>query len=437
MSDDATVRLWDRTIGAVSLESGAAAAIFQYDPRFVRSGIRVSPLTMPPRVAPYVFPNLSEPTFKRLPGLLADSLPDRFGSAVFDTWLASQGRRPDTVSAVERLCYMGTRGMGALEFEPAIGPSRSPSDELSIGKLVELASAILSERQDFITRLKEGREEAALLDILSVGASAGGARAKAVVAWNPETGSIRSGQVDAGPEFEHWLLKFDGVTGVDANDGLEEPQGYGAIEYAYSKMALEAGLTMSKCRLLKENGREHFMTRRFDRPAGNTKLHAQSLGALAHYDFNQPGAHSYEQALLAMRQLGLPMAEIEQQFRRMAFNVIARNQDDHVKNIAFLMDPEGRWSLSPAFDVTYAYRPSGGPTALHQMSINGKQDGFEISDLKQCAEVGSMKRGRVATIVGEVREAVANWPGHAAEAGVREHDIERIGQVHRLDLGSS
>lgn len=435
MSEDATVRLWDRTIGAVSLEPGAPGAIFQYDPRFARSGIRVSPLTMPPRVAPYVFPNLSERTFKGLPGLLADSLPDRFGSAVFDTWLATQGRQPGGVSAVERLCYTGTRGMGALEFEPAIGPSRSPSDELSIGKLVELASAILSERQEFITALKEGREEEALLDILSVGASAGGARAKAVIAWNPETGSIRSGQVDAGPGFEHWLLKFDGVNEVDANDGLEEPQGYGVIEYAYSKMALEAGLTMSKCRLLKENGREHFMTRRFDRPDGDTKLHAQSLGALAHYDFNQSGAYSYEQALLAMRQLELPMAEIEQQFRRMAFNVIARNQDDHVKNIAFLMDPEGMWSLSPAFDVTYAYRPSGGPTALHQMSINGKRDGFEMSDLSQCAEVGSMKRGRAAAIVGEVREAVSNWPAHAEAAGVHEYDSERIGRVHRLSVG--
>ena len=432
MTQSAEIRLWGRRIGAVLIEDQAPDAVFEYDPRFVRSAIQVAPLTMPLREGSHVFPELGHETFKGLPGLLADSLPDHFGSAVLDTWLAKQGRSPESVSAVERLRYTGARGMGALEFAPVTGPSRDSSKEISIPSLVRLASEILSEREEFLRRLSEGKEEEdSLLDIISVGASAGGRRAKAVIAWNRASGSIHSGQVEADPGFEHWLMKFDGVSD---GAGLEDPRGYGAIEFAYSEMAREAGVTMSECRLYEEGGRRHFMTRRFDRPSGNGKLHMQSLGALAHYDFNRPGAYSYEQAMMTLRRLELPMKDIEQQFRRMAFNVIARNQDDHVKNIAYLMDPEGRWSLSPAFDVTFSFRPSGGPTAQHQMSINQKLDDFTLEDLELCATSASMKRGRAAAIVGEVREAVANWPRHAEAGGVSAPKIEQIARAHRLIL---
>jgi serine/threonine-protein kinase HipA len=431
MSETAQVFLWGRRIGAVLLEERASYAIFEYDPGFVSSGIEVAPLRMPPRRGPFLFPGLSLETFKGLPGMLADSLPDRFGNAVLDAWLAKQGRGLDSVSPIERLCYTGKRGMGALEFSPAWNENRSPDEEISLSRLVGVASEVLDERDEFRTAIESGQEEQALLDIISVGASAGGARAKAVIAINRDSGEIRSGQVQAEPNFEHWLLKFDGVRD---SRRLEDSQGYGAIEFAYSRMAGDAGLQMMECDLLEENGRRHFMTRRFDRPDGGHKLHMQSLGALAHFDFERPGAYSYEQALQVMRQLGLPMSAIEEQFRRMVFNVVARNQDDHVKNIAFLMDPDGRWTLAPAFDVTYSYRPSGGPTARHQMTINGKQDDFTFDDFQSCAEFASMRRGRAASILDRVRQAVSRWPGHAAAAGVPERDIARIGKVHRLDI---
>jgi serine/threonine-protein kinase HipA len=434
MRPPAEVRLWGRRIGAIFLPDGADAAVFEFEPAFVDSGIEVSPLAMPLQPGPQAFPELGQAAFKGLPGLLADSLPDRYGNALIDAWLATLGRRPGDFDAVERLCYIGGRGMGALEFAPARGPRPSQLRDLEIGELVVLASEVLSERKDLAASFADSEREQALKDILSVGTSAGGARAKAVIAWNPDSQEVRSGQIDPGDGFEHWLLKFDGVRGNRNKEQLEDPQGYGAIEYAYSLMAKAAGIEMTECRLLEENGRRHFVTRRFDRPPGGGKLHMQSLAALAHLDFNQAGAHSYEQALLAIRRLGLPMAQIEQQFRRMAFNVVARNQDDHVKNIAFLMDRGGRWSLSPAFDMTYAYQPNGQWTSRHQMTINGKRDDFTLEDFERCAEGASMKRGRAAKIVSEVREAVSIWPSFAAEAKVPDEDVDRIARAHRLEL---
>ncbi len=435
MSEDAEVHLWGRMIGAVSLDASTPAAVFQYDPAFAQSGIQVAPLTMPLRAEPYSFPDLSSKSFRGLPGMLADSLPDKWGNELIDTWLAAQGRSAESVNAVERLCYVGERGMGALEFKPLKGPATPPTEDIRIEALVELASEILSERDEFITSVKKGDEEHGLLEILSVGMSAGGARAKAVIAWNPETDEIRSGQVPAPTGFEHWLLKFDGVSG-NAKESLDDPEGYGATEYAYYKMATAAGITMSDCRLLKESGRRHFMTKRFDRPAGNSKLHLQSLGAIAHYDFNRAGAYSYEQAMMAIRRLGLSKEEVEQQFRRMAFNIVARNQDDHVKNIAFLMDQGGNWTLAPAFDVTFAYKASGDWTAQHQMTLNGKRDDFTIDDFEQCAETVSMKRGRATTILQEVHDAVSGWPAHAEAAGMGPVEVERIGREHRLGLAT-
>lgn len=429
----ARVRLWGRDIGAVALAEGGEVAAFQYDRAFAQSGIEVAPLVMPLGGQVYEFPALARRTFHGLPGMLADALPDKFGNALIDAWLAGQGRTPGSFSAIERLCYTGTRGMGALEFAPVLGPRPQPAAAIDLGALVALASDVLANRDALSGSFRPKAREKALNDILRVGTSAGGARAKAVVAWNPRTQEVRSGQVRADPEFEYWLLKFDGVQG-NKDKELDDPRGYGAIEYAYHLMARAAGVTMSECRLLEENGRRHFMTRRFDRLPDGEKLHLQSLGALGHFDFNQAGAHGYEQALLVMRRLGLPPDQLEQQFRRMVFNVTARNQDDHVKNIAFLMDRSGRWALSPAYDLCYSHNPAGEWTATHQMTINGKRDGFTRADLAACAAAGILKKTRVGAIVEEVRAAVARWPEFAAAAKVGEEAAAAIGRAHRLEI---
>ena len=429
----ATVRLWGRTIGAVSLTAERDVAAFQYDPAFAASGIELAPLVMPLRERVYEFPALPRESFHGLPGLLADSLPDKFGNALINAWLATQGRSAASFSAVERLCYTGARGMGALEFVPALGPKPRKASKIEIDALVQLASEVLSHRNALQATFAGAAREKALKEILQVGTSAGGARAKAVIAWNRETHEVRSGQLAAGDGFEYWLLKFDGVAGNQDKE-VQDPKGYGAIEYAYHLMARAAGITMSECRLLEENGRRHFMTRRFDRLAGGEKLHMQSLGALGHFDFNQAGAYAYEQALLTIRQLELPMAAVEEQFRRMAFNLVARNQDDHVKNIAFLMDKQGQWSLAPAFDVTYSCSSAGAWTATHQMTMNGKRDNFTRRDFEACAKNALMKRGRAATILREVRAAVECWPEFAAVASVPDEWRDGIRASHRLAL---
>jgi serine/threonine-protein kinase HipA len=429
----AKVQLWGRTIGAVSLEEGREVAAYQYDADFARSGIELSPLVMPLGEQVYQFPALSRNTFHGLPGMLADALPDKFGNALIDAWLATQGRTPESFHAVERICYTGTRGMGALEFSPALGPKPGKAAKIKVDALVRLAGEVLTHRGDLQGHFHTAGQERALHDILRVGTSAGGARAKAVIAWNRETNEVRSGQIAAGEGFDYWLLKFDGVAG-NKDKELEDPKGYGAIEYAYHLMSKAAGITMSECRLLEENGRRHFMTRRFDRLTGGGKLHMQSLCALAHYDFQQAGAYSYEQALLAIRRLKLPMAAVEEQFRRMAFNIVSRNQDDHVKNIAFLMNQSGEWSLAPAFDVTYSYNPSGSWTSTHQMTLHGKRDGFTMEDFEACAKSALMKRGRAAAIIAEVQAAVRLWPEFAAEARLDDERRDKIHKTHRLEF---
>jgi serine/threonine-protein kinase HipA len=433
VSTVAEVRLWGSSIGAVSVNGPGEIATFEYAAAFRRSGIEVAPLMMPLAGQMYSFPDLRKESFHGLPGMLADALPDTFGNAVIDAWLASQGRLPQDIDAVERLCYTGTRGIGALEFKPAHGPQSRTSTVLKVDSLVTLASEVLSNRENLQASFADPEREQALREILRVSASAGGARAKAVIAWNPTTNEVRSGQVKAPSGFEYWLMKFDGVTNNKDRD-LADPQEFGAIEYAYSLMAKAAGIRMSECRLFEENGRRHFMTRRFDRLDDGEKLHMQSLGAIAHLDFNNPIAHSYEQAVTVIRRLGLSMDAVEEQFRRMVFNVIARNQDDHVKNIAFLMNKRGQWSLAPAFDVMYAYNPSGTWTASHQMSLAGKREGFTLEDLKAVADTASMKRGRAEVIAREVAKAVSGWREFAAMARVAATQIELIADVHRLDL---
>lgn len=415
------------------MDDEAEVAVFEYEPEFASSGIEVSPMAMPLEAGrAYRFPELSKESFSGLPGLLADSLPDRYGRALIDAWLGTQGRSPGSFNAVERLCYIGKRGMGALEFAPAKGPRPTKSHEIDVKALVELASEVMAERSDLTASLQESSKKEALKEILRVGTSAGGARAKALIALDPETNEVRSGQLGADPGFGHWILKFDGIE--DKSRDLGQSQGYGVIESVYSQMAAAADIQMTKCRLLPENGRRHFITRRFDRLADGSKVHTQSLAALAHLDYRQSGANSYEQAFQVIRQLGLPKTAVEQQFRRMVFNVVARNQDDHVKNIAFMMDRSGQWSLSPAFDLVYAYNPSGRWTGQHQMSINSKRDGFTMEDLRQVAAVASMKRGRVEEILGEVTDAVRAWPSLAATAGVNESAIAKIARAHRLSL---
>ena len=429
----AQVKLWGKSIGAVSWDESAGLAHFEYEPDFIQSGIEVAPHTMPLSNQIYSFPALSRETFHGLPGLLADSLPDDFGNALINVWLANQGRSPESFDPVERLCYTGVRGMGALEYLPSHGPSSGTSESIDIKALVDLASEVLTSRntlQGFFT--PELREDS-LQDILRVGTSAGGARAKAIIAWNQKTNKVRSGQVKAGEGFSYWLLKFDGVSG-NKDKELEDPAGYELIEYAYYQMAKKAGISMEESRLLEENGRSHFMTRRFDRTETGQKVHMQSLCALEHFDFKKAGAHSYEQALRTIRKLDMPMAMIEEQFRRMTFNIIGRNQDDHVKNIAFLMDKSGNWSLSPAFDMTYSYNPQGDWTSRHQMSLNSKRDDFGIEDFITCAKNVSMKRGRAEEIVYEVQAAVSKWKQFADKSGVSPDVADGISRTLRTDI---
>ena len=429
----ARVKLWGKPIGAVSWNESAGLAHFEYESDFIHSGIEVAPLTMPLSRQIYSFPALPRETFRGLPGLLADSLPDDFGNALINVWLANQGRSPATFNPVERLCYTGARGMGALEYLPSQEPFTNKSESVDVKALVGLASKILTKRSAPQGSLDPEPEKDSLQDILRVGTSAGGARAKAIIAWNQKTDKVHSGQVKAGKGFSYWILKFDGVSG-NKDKELDDPAGYGLIEYAYYHMVKKAGIDMEESRLLKENGRSHFMTKRFDRTDSGQKIHKQSLCAMKHFDFKQAGAHSYEQALRTIRKLGMPMTTIEEQFRRMAFNIIGRNQDDHVKNIAFLMEKSGDWSLSPAFDMTYSYNPQGDWTSRHQMSLNGKRDGFTIEDFKSCAKNASMKRGKAEEIVRQVQEAVLQWKHFADQSGVPPEVADGIAKTHRTDI---
>ena len=425
--DTCEVYLWGHTIGAAYWDEEERLAVFEYHPAFRPSGIELAPLMMPLGERIYRFPELRRRSFQGLPGLLADSLPDDFGNAVIDQWLIREGRNKEGFSPIERLCYIGQRGMGALEFRPSIRSRPRGSVEVDIAALTGLAQHVLDLREGLQVNLSDDDSAKSLDDILRVGTSAGGARAKAVVAWNPDTEQMRSGQVKAPEGFEYWLLKFDGVS--NREHGLLDPQGYGRIEYAYSMMAGSAGIEMSPCHLLQENERAHFMTRRFDRSADGEKLHMQSLYAMAHLDNQMAGAHSYEQAFDVMRRLGLQPDAFDEMFRRMSFNVIARNQDDHTKNIAFLMNKAGEWMLAPAFDVIYAYNPAGEWTSRHQMSINGRTGDFSREDLLAVA-----KRFRISDgeeIIAATETAVANWREFADTAGVSEAAANDIAQSHR------
>ena len=420
----AHVKIWGEMVGYLFWREDTQTATFEYTPEFRRLGLDLSPIAMPlasSRV--YSFGNISRETFLGLPGLFADSLPDAYGKALLDRWLASNGR--NFANPVERLCYQGRRSMGALEFEPANNDYLETSTNIEIDSLVTTAREVLNQKEAFSTNLSDTKE--ALINIIKVGTSAGGQRAKAIIAYNDTTKEVRSGQIDAPDGFEHWLLKLDGVT----NSELGDPQHFGKIEYIYHLLAKEAGIDMAECRLLEENGRAHFMTKRFDRHC-NHKIHMQTLCGIAHYDYKMLRAYSYEQAFQVMRRLRLPYNQAEEMYRRMVFNVVARNQDDHTKNISFLMNRTGKWSLSPAYDVSWAYNPQGDWTSKHQMSINNKWDDITREDLIQVAKNMNIKRYN--EIIEQVVDAVSHWRKFATEYEIPKETIIQIEQSLQLNI---
>ena len=415
MITTAFVTLWNKRIGAIAWNTETELGSFEYDPNFLSSGLNPAPIKMPTEGAAkkiFTFPELKElNTFKGLPGLLADSLPDKYGNALINTWLTREGRGSNSLNPVEMLCFIGTRGMGALQFEPVIPKSSDTVSKIEISDLIEVAEAILSDKKNFNKKLKPD-EEKALLDILKIGTSAGGARAKALIAFNAATGEVRSGQAEAPKGFTHWIIKFDGVS--DTQFGASN--GYGRVEMAYYLMALDAGIEMTECRLLEENGRAHFMTRRFDRKNENDKIHLQSFCAMQHYDFNDVNLYSYEQLFETLRGLHLPYPQAEQLYRRMVFNVMSRNCDDHTKNFAFLMQEDGSWSLSPAFDVCHAYRPNSTWVSQHSLSINGKRKNITRVDLLEVAKQMNIKKAE--RLLDQISLVVKKWEHYAKRVKV-------------------
>lgn len=425
----ANIILWNKLVGAALWDENKNIGTFEFDSSFLKSDLDIAPITMPLSEARnnpiFQFSNLTKETFQGLPGLLSDVLPDKFGNQLIDLWLASQGRT--SMNPVERLCYLGKRGMGALEFEPTIKNEKENKGNLEIASLVELSKRALSEKESLETHFSKEDAEA-FADIIKVGTSAGGARAKAVIAYNENTGEVRSGQLISPKGFEHWLVKFDGVT----NEQLGDPKGYGRIEYAYYKMAIDCGIIMMPSKLMEENGRAHFMTKRFDRIENNQKLHMETLCGMCHFDYNNPNAYAYEQAFQAMRQLRLPYTDAEQFYTRMTFNVIARNQDDHTKNISFLMDKTGTWSLAPAYDVTYAYNPTNKWISRHQMAVNGKRENITSEDLISVAKQMNIKKPK--EIIDKVKDVVNNWAQYAKEADVPKNQIDALGKTHLTQI---
>ena len=419
-----TISLYGRTVGYASWDNSRGSASFEFEPKFINSGLNVSPLIMPlakSKGRVYNFPENINNCFGGLPGMLSDSLPDKYGSEKIDAYFASKGLLTSDVTPLDRLCYIGKRGMGALEFEPSNSyKDLEESSALDIQAIVDVAKEIFQSREMFKDLLNQ--KDKRIIDILKVGTSAGGAKPKAIIAYNDETNEVRSGQVKAPEGFGYWLLKFDGGEFLEHNQICENPKGIGQIEYAYYKMAKAAGIDMNECRLLEEGDSHHFMTRRFDRTMTGEKIHMQTLAAIAHY--NRDERHSYEQLFEVMRKLDLPYTDYKEMFRRMVFNVAARNHDDHTKNHSFLMDRNGKWSLAPAYDLCYSYNKNGKFTKYHQMFLNGKQDNFTYEDLKNVADNIGIKFSE--NIINEVMDVTAEWKSFAKEAGVRREYSEEI-----------
>ena len=429
MITTAFVKIWGETVGAVAWNAETGLASFEYDPKFINTKTDLAPLKMPivnsmKRI--FSFPELRDvKTFKGLPGLLADVLPDDYGNQLINTWLAQNGRPENSMNPVELLCFIGTRGMGALEFEPSQLKTTKRAFDIEVDNLIHISQKMLSKRDRFETNLSDD-EQQAMLDILKIGTSAGGARPKAIIAYNEKTGQVKSGQTSAPKGFEHWLLKLDTVSDVQ----FGESTGFGRIEMAYYLMAKACEIDMMECRLLEEKGRAHFMTKRFDREGGEQKHHIQTLCAMQHYDFSQITSFSYEQIFQTMRLLRLPYPEAEQMYRRMVFNVIARNCDDHTKNFAFRLKKEGNWELAPAYDICFAYRPGSDWVSQHNLSINGKRKDITKADLLIVAK--SMNIKKAEAIIQKISDTVTNWQEYAAIAKVDAKLKEKIGNAHLI-----
>lgn len=426
------IKIWGHNVGAVIWDNERDIAVFEFERKFIDLDIDLAPITMPIEKLKsgnriYSFPELNEVTFKKLPGLLADSLPDKFGNKLIDIWLDQTGRSLNDFTPVERLCYIGNRAMGALEFQPAIRNTVQELEEIQLNDLVEIAREIMAEKETLETSFKTNKTKA-LRQIINVGTSAGGMRPKAVIALHKTNNKIISGHINSNKDYEHWILKFDGVQ----DDIFGEPKGYGVIEYIYYLMAINAGIQMSECKLLEEQNRYHFMTKRFDRKNGE-KIHMQTLTGIAHYDFNDIGSTSYEQLFQIMRRLKLGNDEIEQMYRRLVFNIIARNQDDHTKNISFILEENGSWQLSPAYDITYSINPIvGRNTNKHQMSVNGKRELIEKKDLLKIANEINIKKPE--NVIQEIIDSVANWPKLAKEYGLKKERINEVNNKLRLSI---
>ena len=420
------VHLWDKPVGALSWDASRGIAYFEYEPNFVRNPLPVSPIKMPVTKGVYSFAENRNNCFRGLPGFIADSLPDKFGDQIISEWFQTMGHPLETVTPLERLCYVGKRSMGALEFEPSLStPGLDKSTEILVDDLVMLAESVFRDREKFREKLVQ--QDKTLYDILRVGTSAGGAKPKAIIAYNESTGEVRSGQVTAPKGFGYWLLKFDDIKNNKDKDAEPDGGEYTKIEFAYYLMAREAGIRMTDCRLYQENGRAHFMTKRFDR-IGNKgeKLHMQSLCAMAHMDFNTPRVYSYEDAFRVMRELQLPYQDFLQLLKRMIFNEYAKNFDDHTKNIAFLMDKKGVWSLAPAFDMTFSYRKDSVWVSEHQMLINGKSGEITKEDFLTVAKMAGIKKNDAAECEEAVRDAVSKWAAFAEASGLSKEKTDRI-----------
>lgn len=415
------VNLWGTPIGYLHQQENGLIG-FQYDTDFIGSGIEVSPIRMPLSKMTYSFPSLPEETYNGLPGMVADSLPDKFGNIVIRRYLDSIGRSGDDLSPLEKLCYTGKRGMGALEYEPA----REVADinvKVDIDALTKLAADILSNKES----LHVIDDNHMIAQLMQCSSSVGGARAKTLIAWNKNTNDIRSGQINAGEGYEYWLLKFDDIGNNKDKDSEPDNGEYTKIAYAYYLMAQACGIEMSECRLYHENGRSHFITKRFDRIGENgEKLHMQSLCAMAHMDFNSPRVYSYEDAFQVMRQLKLPHGDFVQLYKRMLFNEFAKNYDDHTKNIAFLMNKKGEWSLAPAYDMTFSYRKGSPWVSAHQMLINGKADEITLDDLLAVADKVGIKQSTTKSCIKQVQNTVSDWTHFADEAELSVNQAEFV-----------
>ena len=421
MINTAEVLLWGTRIGIIHIDDGKDYLSFEYDHEFLDSGIELSPIRMPLSSRVYEFPELVGSAFHGAPGLVADSLPDKFGNKVIERWLMEQGKSLSEFNVIDRLCYTGSRGMGALEFRPATGPEKRAPELIDIERMVEFASDILADRSG--QRLNS-TDELGYSQLVQLGTSAGGARAKAIIARNEATNEIRSGQIDAGKGFDYWLIKFDGVA-KNGDYNLEDRVEYTKIEYAYSKMARDSGIIMNECRLLEDHGLFHFMTKRFDRQNGQ-KIHMQTLGAIAHIDYNTPGLCSYEQAAAYMRQIGITYKEIEQYYRRMVFNVLLVNQDDHVKNISFLMNKDGEWTLSPAYDLTFSYNLENRWLKAHQMLINGKNFGLTYEDLIAAGKAMGINKKKCDSIINDVRNISDKFTDYLSAEEIKDSTINTL-----------